>query len=91
MQYLLGLIGLLAGGLFFFKNRAASAEAINQNVDTKNKVNNEDQKIAENNGNIASEKDKIAASQTDATKEENQNETNQSLVDFLNRINNRNK
>lgn len=91
MQYLLGLIGILAGGLFFFRSKAQSAEAINQNVETKEAVVKEDESIAQNQGQIDAEKAKIEETKNAATTEENAPISNQDLVNFLNKFKSDNK
>lgn len=57
-NYLLGIIAALVGAFFYQKNKANSAEARNDNLDVKEKLNTVDQDIAKNNGNLESEQQK---------------------------------
>ena len=87
MEVLLGLIGVLAGWLFFERSRRKSAEALNTNLETKEELVKKDQAIANNNGSLASEEAKredIAKNVEEAKK----NDSIADVIDFLNRIDN---
>lgn len=81
-NYLLGIIAALVGAFFYQKNKANSAEARNDNLDVKEKLNTVDQDIAKNNGNLESEQQK----QNELKKEieaPNAVETITTLIDFF--------
>lgn len=87
MEILLGLIGVLAGWLFFERNRRKSAEALNTNLETKEELVKKDQVIATNNGALATEE----AKREDIAKNMEEGKKNDSIadvLDFLNRIDN---
>ncbi len=79
MSYLYGLIGLLVGGLFFYKNKASSAEAINKNVDVKNALNKEDSSVAKSEGLLESE----AQKRDDISKEVEKETANEQAIEEL--------
>lgn len=55
-EVILGIIALLAGALFFFKRKADNAEALNQNLETKEKVLAIDQELIQVDVQLALEK-----------------------------------
>lgn len=84
MNYLIGIIVALLGGFLYQRNKAAIAEAINKNVDEKEKLNTIDRKIAENSGIISAEEQK----QTELKEEiQNADNTKVDLATVVNLIN----
>jgi Flp pilus assembly protein TadB len=55
MEYLIGIIGALLGALYWQTNKRKIAEARNENVLTKEKLNDINKEIAKNSGVIESE------------------------------------
>lgn len=91
MQYLLGLIAALVGGLFYYKTKAKSAESLNENTKVKESLLNEDKNIAENSGRVLSQKARIETIQSDTNKELEKVQTNEELASFLSKFADRNK
>lgn len=58
MEYLIGIIAALVGALFWQTNKRKIAEARNENVLTKEKLNDINKDIAKNSGSIESENSK---------------------------------
>lgn len=59
MEYILGLIGLLLGGIGYLFVKKKSAEALLENNEVKSKLNDLDKDKAKNNGLILSEEERI--------------------------------
>lgn len=55
MEYIIGIIGVLLGALYWQTNKRKIAEARNENVLTKEKLNDINKEIAKNSGVIESE------------------------------------
>lgn len=83
MGYAIGIIVSLLGGLFYFKTKAKSAESLNENVETKNKINElsgETEKLAARN-DVEQERRKAIQDHTEeATKGV---DTNEDLIKFI--------
>lgn len=58
ISYLIAAFGALLGYSIYQTVRARGAEALNQNLDTKEKLLENDKNIAQNNGQLASEEEK---------------------------------
>jgi len=86
MQYVLGLIAALAGGLFFYRSKAKTAESLNANIETKEKVIKEDAEIAKDQGKLEAESGRREAISDTVQKEVEKELPNESLVNFLNSI-----
>jgi hypothetical protein len=87
MQYLIGLIGLLFGGLFFYRTKAKSAGALLENEQSKREINTESEKIAKANGLLDAEQ-QTRSNKQEATDDKLAKETtNAELVDFFNSLN----
>lgn len=80
-EYALAFFGLLAAvfaALFFWeKSKESTSEALLNNNDVKNQLNDLDQQIAKNQGQIDAEKEIV--------KEKEANETNDSILNDLNK------
>lgn len=87
MQYLIGIIVALVGAFFWQRNRANTAEARNDNLQTKEELNKIDNVIAKNSGQEQAEEEKQAKLkkeiQENATKSIVDNVS--SLIDFFNK------
>ena len=66
MEYLLGLIGLMAGSIIYLFVKKGSAEALLQNNEVKSQLNELDKVKAKNDGLLAAEEEKRAGSLEDA-------------------------
>ena len=77
MEYLIGLIVLLLGGLFFEKSKRKSAEGTLENLETKKQILEVEKNVSKNNGLIEAEKEK---------REEIKNEKSKKSLDDLARF-----
>jgi|LakMenEpi12Oct12_1017442.scaffolds.fasta_scaffold22998_1 hypothetical protein len=77
MEYLVGLIVLLLGGLFFEKSKRKSAEGTLENLETKKQILEVEKNVSKNNGLIEAEKEK---------REEIKNEKSKKSLDDLARF-----
>lgn len=68
MEYLLGIIVALVGGLFFYKTKAKSAEALLENSDLKDKINTNNVEASKKQGQLEAEKAKVIELFKDADK-----------------------
>lgn len=87
IKYLIGLVVALGAALFYQTKKRNSAEGLLETFDTKNKLNKQNEIIAEKQGELSSEEAKRKAIE-DASKQEQEriaNETIKDLQDFLNR------
>jgi len=84
MEYLIGLLVLALGGLLWNKQRADNAEALNQNIDTKNKVIDINRDISKDQGLLDAEKAKRDQADADLKAKEKANVTQEDLLKFLN-------
>lgn len=83
MEILIGLVGVLAGWLFFERNRRKSAEALNHNLETKEELLEKDKEISNNNASLALEEKR----REDLNKQTgNKDETVKDVLDFLNKL-----
>lgn len=80
----LALLGAL-GGLFFFRSKNKSNEALVENVATKEELLKKDQEIAKNNGLLQAEEVKRAQLEEDIKKEQDEPLTTDQVIDFFNR------
>jgi len=87
MAYLLSIIGALIGGLFFYRTKAKSAEALNENVETKSAVNEIQAGINKDEARIAVEQSNIKDQQEKLADSKKEKLDDKSLVDFFNSIN----
>lgn len=84
MQYLIGLVVALFGGVLFFRNKAQNAQALNENSETKEKVNKEDIEIAKNDAREEAERAKREVLQGNLQKEMSKDVKGQELASFFN-------
>lgn len=84
MTYLIGIIVALVGGLFFFKSKSDTANALNQNIKTKEDLLKADEKIANNNAALQQEEIKRGQLEEDIKKESDEKVTSDNVVDFFN-------
>lgn len=84
MTYLIGAIIGLVGFIFFQKTKKDSAEALLENLTTKEKTNALDSSIAKNDGTLQSEEEKRKAIETD-TKNKEVPLGQKDLIDFFNK------
>lgn len=85
LLYILGgIIVTLLGGLFYQKGKRDSAEALLTNLDTKNKLNELDKTISQNDGQLASEELKRQELEKEMEKKKSENVSNDDLLKFLN-------
>lgn len=86
---LVGIIVALIGAFFFQKNKKDSAEALLQNNDVKNQLNQSNQEISKNNGLLEAEK--IMRQRLDeqlaAQKKESEKMSNEDLLERIKRLN----
>lgn len=84
MEYIIGIIGVLFGALYWQTNKRKIAEARNENILTKEKLNDINKEIAKNSGIIESETLKQEELKRDL---ENAKTNDLSVNDVLNIIN----
>ena len=84
MEYIIGIIGALLGALYWQTNKRKIAEARNENILTKEKLNDINKEIAKNSGIIESETLKQEELKRDL---ENAKTNDLSVNDVLNIIN----
>lgn len=84
MIYLIGIIAVLSGLFLFERSKRRSAEAINTNLETKEKVNDIQKDVDINNAEIEVEKQKQADAQKKADEEKAKNVSKDDLLDFFN-------
>lgn len=84
-----GIIISLLGALFFQKSKKDSAEALLTNLDTKNKLNELDKTISQNDGQLASEELKRQQLEQELEKKKNETPSIDDLNKFLNKPGNK--
>jgi hypothetical protein len=89
MEYLLGLLAALVGGLFYFKRKANTAEALNENIEANSKVLQESVRISELQKNNEAERENRKAIQSSMEEGMKKDATAEELVDFVNTRNKR--
>lgn len=83
MEYLLGLLGALAAGFFYYRTKAKSAGALLENVETKKQINEISSETAALAGRIDVEQERREAIQRDTKEKTEGVETNEELVRFI--------
>lgn len=83
LQYLLGLGAAIFAAFIYLKTKKDSAEALNENIDTKNQINEIDKQVAKNDGELQSEEDKRKQLEKEAEDAKNANQNVSSLIDFF--------
>jgi hypothetical protein len=81
MDYLIGLVAILLGGLLFERSRRKSAEGVLENLDTKKELLKQETQAAKNQGLLEAEEEK--------RKEIKSNEDKKSLDDIARFLNDR--
>jgi hypothetical protein len=81
MDYLIGLVAILLGGLLFERSRRKSAEGVLENLDTKKELLKQETLTAKNQGLLEAEEEK--------RKEIKSNEDKKSLDDIARFLNDR--
>lgn len=81
MDYLIGLVAILLGGLLFERSRRKSAEGVLENLDTKKELLKQETLTAKNQGLLEAEEEK--------RKEIKSNEDKKSLDDVARFLNDR--
>lgn len=81
MDYLIGLVAILLGGLLFERSRRKSAEGVLENLDTKKELLKQETQTAKNQGLLEAEEEK--------RKEIKSNEDKKSLDDIARFLNDR--
>jgi flagellar basal body-associated protein FliL len=89
MEYLLGIIAALVGGLVFFRNKAKTAEALNENLKTNKQVTQESIRIEALRSDVEAEKAARNAIQSGIQESVKKDATAEELVDFVNSRNKR--
>lgn len=85
LQYLLSGGTAILAVLYYLWTKKQTAEALNQNIDTKNQINELDKNVAKNDGLLQSEEEKRNQLQKDAENAKNADQTSSSLIDFFKR------
>jgi len=83
MEYLIGLLVLALGGLLWNKKRADNAEALNQNLDTKNKVIDINKLINKDQTQLEAERAKREMLEAELKAKEGKDVTQEDLLKFL--------
>ena len=86
VKYLLGLIGILGGWLFLERGKRKTAEAINENVEVKEKVQKLEGERLENSATIKAEEERRKEINDKATEEKSKPVGDTDIVDFFNRL-----
>jgi len=88
MEYLLGLVAILAGLFVYERGKRKAAESLNTNLETKEKVQQEQAKMDKVDAQIAVEEAKRAELEAEL-KEKLERQLNENLAKFFNdRLNN---
>lgn len=88
MEYLIGIIVALLGGFFYQNSKRKTAEARNENLDTKEKLNDIEKDRAKNSGLLESEEEKRKELEKEAA---NAKVATDTIVNIVNFFNNRKK
>lgn len=75
---------ILGGGAFYLYNKYKGLEALKQNQETKEKVNELQGKIDSNNTELKSEEEKRQAAREKLAEDLKRTPTDQELIDFFN-------
>lgn len=88
MTELLGALGAIIAALFgaviYFKSKKDTAEALNQNIEVKEKLNEVSKEIAKNEGLSQAEEEKRKQLEDEANKEKEKGLTGEDLANFFN-------
>lgn len=84
MEYIIALMLAALGGLVFLNRKANNAEALNENLDSKNKVLDLQKFIDKNLASLESEKAKREQLDANLTAEKEKSADKDEILDFLN-------
>jgi hypothetical protein len=68
MEYVIGLVVILLGGLFYEKSKRKSAEGVLENLETKKQIIEIEKDVSKHDGLIEAEKEKREEIKNDKTK-----------------------
>jgi uncharacterized membrane protein YgaE (UPF0421/DUF939 family) len=85
MDYLIGLVVALLGAFLYQRNKTATAEARNENLEVKEDLLKNDQTIAKNNGELEAEEKKQAELKKELDNTKAVQDTITNIIDFLNK------
>jgi hypothetical protein len=81
---LFGAIGTLLGLVFFYRSKANTAEALNENLKTKEDLLKVDKELDKNNNSLAAEEAKRKTLLEEGYKAQNEEVTSDDVVDYFN-------
>ena len=84
LKYIAGLFMALLGAFFYQKSKRETAEARNENLETKEKLNDINKDISKNQGQLESEEQKQSELKKDLENVKTIQDSISSIVDFLN-------
>jgi hypothetical protein len=82
---LIGIIAALGGLVMFLFSKKQNAEALNQNIEVRGKLNEINSGIANDQGQLLSEEAKRKQLEADSNKEKSKQQTIEELEAFINR------
>ena len=85
MEYLIGLIALLTGGLFYFKSKADSNKALTDNLESKEKVNENNAQVLKNEALSEAESIKRKELKSKVEQLSKDEKTNEELANYFNK------
>lgn len=85
MNYLIGIIVALVGAFLYQRNKTNTAEARNDNLTTKEQLNDINKDISKNEGSLESEEQKQEAIKKELENNKNVTEAISSVIDFFNK------
>jgi len=83
LEYLLGGGAAILAALYYLWTKKNSAEALNENIDVKNQINESDKEVSKNTGLLASEEEKRKQLEKELEEKRNENPDRSSLLDFF--------
>jgi len=83
--YIVGAFTLIIGLFFMERSRRKSAEALNDNIETKEKVMEKEKKVMENNASLKSEEELRSKEKESLESKKNEDLSTSNLVDFFNK------
>lgn len=85
MEYIIGILVALLGGFFYQKSKRETAEARNENLETKEKLNDINKNISKNQGSLEAEEQKQNELRKDLDAAKITEDTITNIVDWLNK------
>lgn len=86
MEVLLGIIAALIGGVIWQSKKRRIAEARNENIDIKEKINEISKGISKNEGSIQAEADKQSSLQKEIDNNAKKDNSLSTIIDILKRL-----